>query len=209
MGPLTDVNDYPENLRSYGHSATGALRTNCNLFARTTGSCVAVDSTISNIPIKSSGILQTGNRRLIGLSATGGADAVTYFISSEYQKEQNVVPSNGLQRMNIRTNLRSQLARPRRAAQHRLHQQRAAASPERQQLVRRRLRLDARQRRELLARAGPKHASLCGGGTDTVSFGYYNRGFSPYDFFNIDAAERAAAHRRAHEQLDADRAGSR
>src|SRR4029078_12967739 len=52
-----------------------------------------------------------GNRRLLGASVTGGVDAVSYYIASEYQKEQNVVPSNGLQRMNIRTNLRSQLAR--------------------------------------------------------------------------------------------------
>jgi hypothetical protein len=33
------------------------------------------------------------------------------------------------------------------------------------------------------------HASLCVGGTDTVSFGYYNRGFSPYDFFNLDVRQ--------------------
>ena len=91
LGTLTDVNEYPANLRSYGHSSTGALRTNCNLFALTTGTCAAIDSTVSNIPIKTSGILQTGNRRLLGLSATGGSDAVTYFLGSEYQKEQNVV----------------------------------------------------------------------------------------------------------------------
>ena len=126
------------------------------------GSCVAVDSTISNIPIKSSGILQDGNRRLLGASVTGGAEAVTYFISSEYQKEQNVVPSNGLQRMNIRTNLRV-AARPlaRRAAQHRLREQRPASSAERQQLVRRRLGVDARQRGELRARPGAVPRRAC------------------------------------------------
>jgi hypothetical protein len=30
---------------------------------------------------------------------------------------------------------------------------------------------------------------FCGGGEDTVSYGYYNRGFSPYDFFNIDTRQ--------------------
>ena len=192
-GTLNDVNDYPANLRSYGHSASGALRTNCSLFAPArSGSCVAVDSTISNIPIKSSGILQDGNRRLLGLSVDrrlrGGRRTSS---PSEYQKEQNVVPSNGLQRMNIRTNLRV-AARPRarRAAQHRLREQRAAPPAERQQLLRRRLRLDARQRGELRARTGGSCTpSLCSGGTDTVSFGYYNRGISPYDFFNIDTRQ--------------------
>ncbi len=190
MGTLTDVNDYPANLRSYGKSSTGVLRTNCSLFARTTGSCVAVDSTVSNIPIKSSGILQTGNRRLMGLSVTGGADAITYFLSSEYQKEQNVVPSNGLQRMNIRTNLRSQLAR---ALDAQINIGFINSELRRPQNDNNSYGVVSASMLGGAANCAPgqaaMHASLCGGGTDTVSFGYYNRGYSPYDFFNIDVRQ--------------------
>ena len=189
-GTLTDVNDYPANLRSYGHSSTGALRTNCSLFARTTGSCVAVDSTISNIPIKSSGILQTGNRRLVGLSATGGSEAITYFLSSEYQKEQNVVPSNGLQRMNIRTNLRSQLHR---TLDAQLNIGFINSELRRPQNDNNSYGVVSASMLGGAANCAPgeaqKHASLCNAGTDTVSYGYYNRGFSPYDFFNIDVRQ--------------------
>ncbi|HKP15444.1 MAG TPA: SusC/RagA family TonB-linked outer membrane protein [Gemmatimonadaceae bacterium] len=190
VGSLTDVNDYPANLRSYGHSSTGALRTNCSLFARTTGSCVAVDSTISNIPIKSSGILQTGNRRLMGVSVTGGADAITYFISSEYQKEQNVVPSNGLQRMNIRSNVRSQLHR---TLDAQLNIGFINSELRRPQNDNNSYGVVSASMLGGAANCAPgeaaNHASLCVGGTDSVSFGYYNRGYSPYDFFNIDVRQ--------------------
>ncbi|MBW8769231.1 MAG: SusC/RagA family TonB-linked outer membrane protein [Gemmatimonadetes bacterium] len=189
-GRLTDVNDYPENLRSYGHNAAGGLRTNCNLFARTIGSCVAVDSTISNIPIKSSGILQDGNRRLLGASVTGGSDAVTYYIASEYQKEQNVVPSNGLQRMNIRTNLRSQLAR---SLDAQLNIGFVNSELRRPQNDNNSYGVVSASILGSAANCAPGqaqfHASLCSGGTDTVSFGYYNRGISPYDFFNLDTRQ--------------------
>ena len=190
VGTMKDVNDYPPNYRSYGKSATGALRTNCSLFARTTGSCTTVDSTISNIPIKSSGILRTGDRRLLGLSATGGADVATYFISTEYQKEQNVVPSNGLQRLNLRTNVRSQLLR---TLDAQLNIGFANSELRRPQNDNNSYGVHS----SLLGGAAncapgeaAKHASLCVGGTDTVSFGYYNRGLSPYDFFNIDVRQK-------------------
>ena len=189
-GRLTDINDYPENLRSYGHNSAGALRTNCSLFARTIGSCVAVDSTISNIPIKSSGILQDGNRRLLGASVTGGVDAVSYYLASEYQREQNVVPSNGLQRMNIRTNLRSQLAR---SLDAQLNIGFVNSELRRPQNDNNSYGVVSASILGSAANCAPGqaqfHASLCSGGTDTVSYGYYNRGISPFDFFNIDTKQ--------------------
>lgn len=193
VGSLNDVNEYPPNYRSYGKTASGALRTNCSLFSRTSGfasACVGIDSTISNIPIKSSGILQQGNRRLLGLSVNGGSDAITYFVSSEYQKEQNVVPSNGLQRMNLRTNLRSQL--------HRTLDAQVNIGFTNSEL--RRPQNDNNSygviSASLLGGAAncapgeaQKHPGLCVSGTDTVSFGYYNRGISPYDFFSLDTRQ--------------------
>ena len=113
-GTLNDVNDYPANIRSYGHTATGGLVTNCNLGRRTSGlpnACVAVDSSVSNIPIQSAGIESQGARRLAGLSVNGGSDVAAYFVSGEYQHERNVVDINQLQRLNLRSNLRGQLTR--------------------------------------------------------------------------------------------------
>ena len=190
LGKLDDVNEYPPNYRSYGHSASGVLRTNCSLFARTSGSCVAVDSTISNIPIESSGILKSGDRRLIGMSATGGSDVSTYFISGEYQKEQNVVSVNGLQRMNLRTNLRAQLARSLDAQLSIGYMNSELRRPQNDNnsygVVSASLLGGAANCSPGLAKL---HASLCLGGTDTVSFGYYNKGYSPYDFFGIDVRQ--------------------
>ena len=190
LGKLDDVNEYPPNYRSYGHSASGTLRTNCSLFARTSGSCVAVDSTISNIPIKSAGILQSGDRRLLGMSATGGADVATYFISGEYQKEQNVVSVNGLQRMNLRTNVRAQLAR---TLDAQLNIGYVNSELRRPQNDNNSYGVVSASMLGGAANCAPGlamlHASLCLGGTDSVSYGYYNKGYSPYDFFGIDVRQ--------------------
>jgi hypothetical protein len=166
------------------------LRTNCSLFARTSGSCAAVDSTVSNIPIKASGILQSGDRRLIGMSATGGSDAVTYFLSSEYQKEQNVVSVNGLQRMNIRTNLRTQLAR---TLDAQLSIGYVNSELRRPQTDNTSYGVVSASLLGGAANCAPgsaaMHPGLCLAGTDSVSFGYYNKGYSPYDFFGIDVRQ--------------------
>jgi TonB-linked SusC/RagA family outer membrane protein len=192
-GNLHDINDYPLNLRAYGHTATNALVTNCNLARRTSGAsnaCVAVDSTASNNPLKASGIEGDGNRRLMGLSAAGGSDLAAYFVSGEYQKEQNVIELNGQQRLNIRTNLRSQLAKS-------LDMQLSVGY----------INSDLRRPQNdnnsfgvvsgsLLGKAADcspigakQHPGLCSGGADTVSHGYFNPGLSPRDFFNINTRQ--------------------
>ncbi|MEO6526589.1 MAG: TonB-dependent receptor plug domain-containing protein, partial [Gemmatimonadaceae bacterium] len=190
LGRLEDVNVYPPNFRSYGKSPTGALRTNCSLFARTGGTCATVDSTVSNIPIKASGILQPGNRRLMGMSAMGGSDIATYFMTAEYQKEQNVVTVNGLQRMNMRTNVRAQLAR---TLDAQLSIGYVNSELRRPQNDNNSYGVVSASMLGGAADCSPgqasKHPGLCLAGTDTVSYGYYNRGISPYDFFNVDTRQ--------------------
>ncbi|MEP6493371.1 MAG: SusC/RagA family TonB-linked outer membrane protein [bacterium] len=192
-GSLTDVNDYPLNLRAYGHTAAGGLVTNCNLSRRTSGlasACVTVDSTASNDPLKASGIESTGNRRLTGLSTAGGSDAATYFVSGEYQREQNVIAVNAEQRLNLRTNLRSQLTKT-------IDLQLAVG------YVNSDLRRPQNDNNSfgvvsgsLLGRAADctkvgaaLHPGLCSNGTDTSSHGYFNPGLSPNDFFNINTRQ--------------------
>jgi TonB-linked SusC/RagA family outer membrane protein len=197
-GTLQDVNDYPLNYRAYGRTApttaapNGALVTNCNLGRRTSGlgsACVVLDSLATNIPIKSAGILETGSRQIAGLSAAGGSDVATYFLSGEYNKEQNVIPVNAQQRMNMRANVRSQLAKT-------LDAQVSIGF----------LNSDLRRPQNdnnsygvvsgsMLGRAadcGPTtaalHPAICLG--DTVSHGYYNRFINPFDFFNINTRQQ-------------------
>jgi TonB-linked SusC/RagA family outer membrane protein len=193
-GTLNDRNDYPLNLRAYGHTAANGLVTNCSLFRRTSGlanACVAVDSTIGNIPIKAAGILQRGNRRITGVSAAGGSDVATYFLAGEYQKEQNVIPVNGQQRMSIRTNLRGQLARSLDAQVNIGYINSDLRRPQNDNnsygVV----------STSMLGRAADcapgtanLHPGLCSSGRDTVSHGFYNAGINPYDFFNIDTRQR-------------------
>lgn len=190
-GDLHDVNNYPLQYRSFGHTAGGTLVTNCNLFARTTGlptACVAVDSTITNDPLHNTNAITEGNRRIAGLSAAGGTDRATYYLSGEYTHEQNVIQINQLNKMTIRTNLRSQLM-------DNLDAQVSIGY----------LNSDLRQPQDdnniiglisgaLLGKAadcGPgglaaQHPTICG--ADTVSRGYFN-GQDPHTIFLINTRQ--------------------
>ena len=193
-GNLHDVNEYPDNLRSYGHTASGGLVTNCSLFRRTSGvssACVAIDSVVSNIPIKAAGIEGNGNRKLVGLSTTGGSDVATYFISGEYHREQNVVAVNAQQQLNLRTNLRAQLTR---ALDANLNIGYVNSDLRRPQNDNNSFGVVSAS---LLGRAadcsptGAKlHPGLCTNGTDTVSHGYYNQGIDPNAFFNLNTRQQ-------------------
>jgi TonB-linked SusC/RagA family outer membrane protein len=192
-GNTKDINDYPLNLRSYGHTSTGALVTNCNLARRTSGlsnACVGIDSTVSNNPLVSSGIEHVGSHRTGGLSVTGGSDVAAYYVSGEYDNEQGVVAINEQQKFNLRSNLRSQLTRN-------LDMQLSIG------YVNSDLRRPQNDNNSygvvsgsLLGRAADcsptgaaLHPGLCSGGTDTVSHGYFNPGIAPTDFFNINTRQ--------------------
>ena len=192
-GTLKDVNDYPLNLRAYGHTASGGLVTNCNLARRTSGlgtACVAVDSTASNNPIAAAGILSTGNRRMTGLSTTGGSDAAAYFVAGEYQREQNVIAINTLQRLNLRSNLRSQLTR---TLDMQLTVGYTNSDLRRPQNDNNSFGVVSASILGKAADCSPtgakQHPGLCSNGTDTLSHGYFNPNISPNAFFNINTRQ--------------------
>jgi len=193
-GTLHDVNTYPLNLRSYGHTASGGLVTNCSLFRRTSGlsnACVAIDSVASNIPLKSAGLEQDGSRRLTGLSATGGSDVAAYYISGQYEHEQNVIPVNGLQQLNLRTNLRSQLARSLDAALSIGYVNSDLRRPQNDNNSYGFISTSLLGKAADCSPTGAKqHPGLCLGGSDTVSHGFYNAGIDPRDFFNINTRQQ-------------------
>jgi TonB-linked SusC/RagA family outer membrane protein len=198
LGSLQSASDYPLNLRSYGKTASGALVTNCSLFSRTSGrptSCVAIDSTIGNNPIAAAGVYSDGNRRIAGASAAGGSDNMTYYVSGEYQKEQNIIAINNQQRANLRTNLRAQLARNLDAQINIGYVNSDLRRPQNDNnsfgVSASLLGGAADCRPGALGTGGAlDHPGLCLSGTDTVSHGYFNRGISPYDFYNIDTRQR-------------------
>lgn len=193
-GNLHDVNDYPLNLRSYGHTSSGGLVTNCNLFRRTSGlsnACVGVDSVVSNDPLKAAGIESDGNRRQAGLSVAGGSDVAQYFASGDYQREQNVIAVNAEQRLNLRTNIRAQLTR---ALDMNLNVGYINSDLRRPQNDNNSFGVISGS---LLGRAADctptgakQHPGLCSGGADTVSHGYFNPGIDPNDFFNINTRQQ-------------------
>jgi TonB-linked SusC/RagA family outer membrane protein len=193
LGSLNDVNDYPLNYRAYGKTAGGGLVTNCSLFRRTSGlsnACVKVDSVASNNPLASAAMTATGNRRIAGLSTAGGADAATYFLAGEYQKEQNVILVNSQQRLNLRTNVRGQLTKTLDAQVNVGYVNSDLRRPQNDNnsygVVSGSLLGGAAD----CSPAGtPLHPGLCLGGADTVSHGYYNRGIAPTDFYNIDTRQ--------------------
>ena len=193
-GNLTDVNDYPLNLRSYGHTSSGALVTNCNLSRRTSGltnACVNVDSIVSNDPLKAAGIESDGNRRLAGASVAGGSDAAAYYVSGEYQREQNVIAVNAEQRLNLRTNIRTQLTR---SLDMNLNVGYTNSDLRRPQNDNNSFGVVSAS---LLGRAADctpqgarDHPGLCSGGADSVSHGYFNPGVDPNAFFNINTRQQ-------------------
>ena len=192
LGNLSDVNKYPVNFRSFGKTPAGALVTNCNLFSRTSTAatrCAGVDSTITNFPLEVAGMINDGNRRITGLSASGGSDVATYFLSGEYQKEQNVISVNAAQHLNIRTNLRGQLARTLDAQVSIGYSNNDLRRPQNDNNA------FGVVSGSLLGKAadcGPgglaaQHPALCG--SDTLSRGYFNPGLDPKAFYNINTRQ--------------------
>ncbi len=107
-GTSKDINVYPKNYLAFGKTTTGAFTRNCNIDLQARRLCT-VDSVVVNSPLENSNPFRNGNRRQLGLSASGGSDAATYFLSGEYSRDQGVYDINHNQQLNLRTNVRAQL----------------------------------------------------------------------------------------------------
>lgn len=193
LGNLHDITTYPANYRTFGRNSTGGLVTNCSLFSRTSLAptrCVTADSTISSTPLTNAGMESDGNRRIVGMSAAGGSDAATYFLSGEYQKEQNVIPVNAQQRLNIRTNIRGQLTKTLDAQVNIGYVNSDLRRPQNDNNA---FGVVSGAVLGKAADCGPnglntQHPTLCG--SDTLSRGYFNAGFDPKAFYNINTRQQ-------------------
>lgn len=110
-GTSKDINSYPANYLAFGkRTSNGAFTSNCNIDLKARGLCT-VDSVVTNSPLANSNPLRSGGRRALGVTAAGGSDAATYFISGEYNHEQGVYDINHSQQLNLRSNVRGQLTK--------------------------------------------------------------------------------------------------
>ncbi|MGH7720517.1 MAG: SusC/RagA family TonB-linked outer membrane protein [Gemmatimonadaceae bacterium] len=116
-GTLTDVGDYPANFAQVGtltnqtNPANNGLRTtNCNIDNRAQRLCVPVaDSLYSHNPLVKYSPFREGWRQTYGLSVAGGSEVATYYVSSDFEREQGVLQSNAVKKFNLRGNVRGQL----------------------------------------------------------------------------------------------------
>ncbi len=69
------------------------------------------DLTLSFNPLRTPGLtpFQDGNRRKFGVSASGGTEGVTYFLSADNEDEEGVISYNTLDKTNLRANLNANL----------------------------------------------------------------------------------------------------
>jgi TonB-linked SusC/RagA family outer membrane protein len=100
-GALDDVYDIPDNyavITAGGDTVSGILP-----------DVATGDEEFSALqqfnPLRNSDVFRTGQRRQLGTSVSGGSAAATYFVSGEYEKEDGIFISNGLERVSLRTNL--------------------------------------------------------------------------------------------------------
>ena len=109
-GTSKDVNTYPSNYLAFGKTTAGAFTRNCNIDLQARRLCT-VDSVVVNSPLANANPFRNGGRRQIGLSASGGGEVATFYLSGEYNNEQGVYDINQSQQLNLRTNLRAQLTK--------------------------------------------------------------------------------------------------
>ena len=136
FGTSKDISDYPTNFLPYqvlgdtvplftarGNLNVGATNTTADdpfrfcpnyapgsTFNLAAGTCQQNEVLALN-PFQTAGLnpFDTGNRRRVGLSVSGGGDAVTYYISGDVDTEQGVISFNEQDRVNLRTNLGARL----------------------------------------------------------------------------------------------------
>lgn len=197
LGNLHDVNSYPLNVRTYGRIRGDTLTSNCSLFSLTSTSarrCLVADSTVYNSPLEVAGMTKDGARKMAGLSVAGGSDQATYFLSGEYQHEQNVILVNNQQRLNVRTNVRGQLTKTLDAQVNIGYTNSDLRRPQNDNNA------FGVISGALLGKAvdcGPgglalQHPTLCTSATsgiDSVSRGYYNPFLDPKAFYNINTRQ--------------------
>jgi TonB-linked SusC/RagA family outer membrane protein len=106
-GLVQERNEYPDNLVALRRNTDGTF-SHCRNYQVASGAC-AQDTIMRFNPFEEEDFspFRDGDRRKFGLSASGGGDQVTYFISGDLEKEDGIYTSNFLEKYNVRANLRA------------------------------------------------------------------------------------------------------
>ena len=104
-GSRNDMGDWPANY--FSRQASGA---SCRLSSQARGVCTIVGVDSFN-PLVQNSPFRTGARQEYGVSAEGGNEATTFYVSGGFQRERGVFQSNDLRQTNLRANLRNQVSR--------------------------------------------------------------------------------------------------
>ncbi len=109
-GTIQDVTAFPANFAQVGTTTSGKRTTSCTLDNQTRGLCTPnADSLVSFSPLAASKALIHGHRGSYGLSVNGGNDAVNYYLSGNFDKQQGVFAVSQDQRAGGRANLNAVL----------------------------------------------------------------------------------------------------
>src|SRR6185436_205981 len=98
-GTINDVGNYPDNF-----TGQTSANTTCTLTNAALGTCV-IDHVRRFNPIEDRSPFRTGHRQLLGLSASGGTEQTTYYVSGHYNNEDGVYEVNTNKQVNLLANL--------------------------------------------------------------------------------------------------------
>src|SRR5207249_10933779 len=92
-----------------GKDSTGAF---CILPFVALGICNGPVATVDSFnPLKQNGPFRQGVRQHYGVSASGGNEITTFYVSGDFQREKGIFRSNDLKKTSLRANLRNQVSR--------------------------------------------------------------------------------------------------
>lgn len=104
-GVLNDVTAWPANYTSVTSTGTG-----CTLTSQAAGTCT-IDTVRSFNPLEVNSPFRQGVRQQYGMSASGGNEQTTFFMSGDFEREKGVYTVNNLRRVSLRANVTNQVSR--------------------------------------------------------------------------------------------------
>jgi len=106
-GRTSNETDFPDNVAMRGTNAAGAT-VQCNIDQRTLGNCTP-DQLVTRNPLTDLSPFRNGERRAVGLNASGGTDLYSFFVGGDYDGETGVFATSFSRKSSLRGNVRTQL----------------------------------------------------------------------------------------------------
>ena len=104
-GTLSDITKWPANYEAL--DGTGG---SCLTFDMATGACTITTINQFN-PLEVNSPFRQGLRQQYGMSASGGSEQTSFFLSGDFEREKGVYTTNDLRKVNLRANVTNQISR--------------------------------------------------------------------------------------------------